>query len=206
MQLRHICEVCGREEVLTPEAAYGLGWDYSPRMGSWGVISPRICPNCLINRTAWWAMAPAYPVAPVVPKTRPPAPPAPASPSSAVPPPVLPPVPPAPPSPASRAAPPLPPSPPIGASVIERGRAVIDAMIALSNITRTVSPTEEGGVTFFWPEAENQLSIEVEPTGALYVHTTDLSAGTFTDGKIPADVDDLADALDSWLAEAAANE
>lgn len=95
---------------------------------------------------------------------------------------------------------------PISASVIERGRAVIDAMIALSNITRTVSPTEEGGVTFFWPEAENQLSIEVGPGGALYIHTTDLSAGTFTDGKISADVDDLADALDSWLAEAAANE
>lgn len=95
---------------------------------------------------------------------------------------------------------------PITDTALERGRAVIDAMIALSNITRTVAPTEEGGVTFFWPAAENQLSIEVEPTGALYVHTTDLSAGTFADGKVSADDDNLTDALDSWLSEAAADD
>ena len=29
MKLRHICEVCGREEVLTPEEAYSAGWDWS---------------------------------------------------------------------------------------------------------------------------------------------------------------------------------
>lgn len=91
-------------------------------------------------------------------------------------------------------------------TALARGRAVIEAMIALNNITRTVAPTEEGGVTFFWPEAENQLSIEVEPTGALYIHTTDLAAGTFSDGLVPAGDDNLIDALDSWLSEAAGND
>jgi hypothetical protein len=94
----------------------------------------------------------------------------------------------------------------VAPSVLERGRAVIDAMIALSNITRTVAPTEEGGVTFFWPDAENQLSIEVEPSGSLYVHITDLVAGTFADGKVAADVDNLTDALQTWLAEAPADD
>lgn len=28
MKLKHICEVCGRAEILTPEEAYRAGWDY----------------------------------------------------------------------------------------------------------------------------------------------------------------------------------
>jgi hypothetical protein len=57
MELRHICEVCGLEQVLTPEAAFDAGWDHPPRMGAMGVISPRTCPDCPINRTVWWALA-----------------------------------------------------------------------------------------------------------------------------------------------------
>ena len=57
MRLRHICEVCGVEEILTPDEAHDVGWDYPPRMGTLGVISPRTCPNCPINRTVWWAIA-----------------------------------------------------------------------------------------------------------------------------------------------------
>ncbi|MDP0399214.1 MULTISPECIES: hypothetical protein [Tsukamurella] len=90
---------------------------------------------------------------------------------------------------------------PVAAAVIERGRAVIDAMISLSNITRAAFPTEAGGIRFFWPEAENQLSIEVEPSGALYVHATDRPAGTFSEDEIAPDVVDLVVALDSWLSE-----
>jgi hypothetical protein len=26
-------------------------------MGTWGVISPRTCPNCSFKTTVWWAMA-----------------------------------------------------------------------------------------------------------------------------------------------------
>ncbi|MEV5832867.1 hypothetical protein [Nocardia sp. NPDC052112] len=94
----------------------------------------------------------------------------------------------------------------ISAFVIERGHAVIEAMITLGNFTRIVFPTEEGGIRFYWPEAENQLTIDVEPNGDLYVHAADLDAGMFDDGKISADVDDLPEALDSWLSEAAADE
>lgn len=52
----HWCEKCGLEVLLTPEQAYQLGWDFPPKMGTWGVISPRTCGNCLIEGTAWWAL------------------------------------------------------------------------------------------------------------------------------------------------------
>lgn len=87
--------------------------------------------------------------------------------------------------------------------VIERGHAVIDAIITHSSITRTISPTDDGGVSFFWPDMENQLSIEVEPSGALYIHTVDLLAGTFSDRRISADILNLVETLDPWLVEVA---
>lgn len=57
MRLRHICEVCGKEEILSPEEAYNRGWDYPPKMGAFGVISPRTCGNCNITDTLWWQIA-----------------------------------------------------------------------------------------------------------------------------------------------------
>lgn len=56
VHLRHICEVCGTEEILTAEAAYHAGWDYPPRMGAFGVIGPRTCAHCAVNQTVWWAI------------------------------------------------------------------------------------------------------------------------------------------------------
>ncbi|WP_350222961.1 hypothetical protein [Mycolicibacterium porcinum] len=56
MPLRHMCEVCGVEEVLTPDEAYEAGWDYPPRHGWFGVISPRVCPRCPSTATVWWAL------------------------------------------------------------------------------------------------------------------------------------------------------
>ena len=35
-KLIHICEVCGKTEILTPEEAFNEGWDYLPRMGGFG--------------------------------------------------------------------------------------------------------------------------------------------------------------------------
>ncbi len=55
-KLVHICEVCGKTEILTPEEAFISGWDYPPRMGAFGVISPRTCGDCLSKDTAWWAL------------------------------------------------------------------------------------------------------------------------------------------------------
>ncbi len=52
--LLHICEVCGKTEVLDSDEAYKRGWDYPPNMGTFGVISPRTCEFCPINKTLWW--------------------------------------------------------------------------------------------------------------------------------------------------------
>lgn len=57
-RFHHICEVCSRDEILTPDEAYDAGWDYPPRMGGgFGVVSPRVCPQCPMLKTAWFAMA-----------------------------------------------------------------------------------------------------------------------------------------------------
>lgn len=52
----HRCEVCGTTALLTPDEAFDSGWDYPPRMGMWGVISPRTCGHCSIADTLWWAI------------------------------------------------------------------------------------------------------------------------------------------------------
>ena len=44
-QWRHICEVCGVEEILAPAEAFDLGWDYPPRMGQFGVVGPDVVPD-----------------------------------------------------------------------------------------------------------------------------------------------------------------
>ena len=53
----HICEVCGKTELLSAEEAFSAGWDYPPRMGHFGVISPRTCGNCLMKDTVYWKVA-----------------------------------------------------------------------------------------------------------------------------------------------------
>jgi hypothetical protein len=53
----HWCEVCGLELLLTPEIAYSLGWDFPPKMGEFGVISPRTCGACGVEGTVWWELA-----------------------------------------------------------------------------------------------------------------------------------------------------
>lgn len=57
MSLRHVCEVCGLTEILTPPEAFDAGWDYPPKMGQFGVVSPRTCPGCPNTGTVWWAIA-----------------------------------------------------------------------------------------------------------------------------------------------------
>ena len=53
---QYICEVCGKTSVMTQDEAYQDGWDYPPFMGTYGVISPRTCPNCSMMDTAWAAL------------------------------------------------------------------------------------------------------------------------------------------------------
>lgn len=58
---RHICECCGKVEIITSKKAYEQGWDY-PGEGAiypssmFGVLTPRTCGNCRITETAYWAI------------------------------------------------------------------------------------------------------------------------------------------------------
>lgn len=52
----HVCEVCGKTELLTPEEAFEQGWDYPPRMGTFGVLSPRTCGSCAMVDTLYWKL------------------------------------------------------------------------------------------------------------------------------------------------------
>lgn len=57
MLLKHICETCGKTEIMESQEAFEKGWDYPPAMYKFGVISPRTCPNCTINTTLWWEIS-----------------------------------------------------------------------------------------------------------------------------------------------------
>lgn len=50
----HICEVCGKTEIISPEEANDRGWDYPPNIGEFGVLSPRTCGECGITDTLYW--------------------------------------------------------------------------------------------------------------------------------------------------------
>lgn len=50
----HICETCGRQDYISSDEAFDKGWDYPPKMGAAGIISPRTCGGCPINTTLWW--------------------------------------------------------------------------------------------------------------------------------------------------------
>ena len=52
----HVCEVCGKREMLSPQEAFDAGWDYPPRMGRFGVLSPRTCGNCAMTDTLYWKL------------------------------------------------------------------------------------------------------------------------------------------------------
>lgn len=54
MVLQHICENCGKEEILSSEDGYKQGWDYPPKMGTFKIVSPRTCGECGITTTLWW--------------------------------------------------------------------------------------------------------------------------------------------------------
>jgi hypothetical protein len=56
VRFHHVCEVCLRDEILSPDEAFESGWDYPPKMGSFGIISPRLCPDCPTPETVWWAL------------------------------------------------------------------------------------------------------------------------------------------------------
>lgn len=56
MLLMHICDGCDTHAVLTPEKAFKLGWDYPPTMGPCTFMIPRLCPDCDITKSLFWAL------------------------------------------------------------------------------------------------------------------------------------------------------
>lgn len=58
--MRCVCEHCGKTAVFEDEdGPFNAGWDWPPRLGSWGVISPRNCESlgCNISTTVWWKIS-----------------------------------------------------------------------------------------------------------------------------------------------------
>lgn len=53
----HICEVCGRREILTPREGYEKGWDYAPYIYPFKVVSPRTCNECRMEKTVYWQIS-----------------------------------------------------------------------------------------------------------------------------------------------------
>lgn len=52
----HVCENCGKTEELEEEEGFQAGWDYPPRLGVFGMLSPRLCPECPITTSLWWRL------------------------------------------------------------------------------------------------------------------------------------------------------
>lgn len=50
----HYCECCGKKAFITSKEAFDNGWDYPPRMGSFGLLGPRTCGECDITSTLYW--------------------------------------------------------------------------------------------------------------------------------------------------------
>ena len=47
----HYCEVCGTKLFCTAQEAFEAGWDYPPKIGSFGLLGPRTCGKCTWNDT-----------------------------------------------------------------------------------------------------------------------------------------------------------
>lgn len=49
----HYCESCGAKIYCTAQEAFDNGWDYPPRIGTFGVLGPRTCGNCTMIDTLY---------------------------------------------------------------------------------------------------------------------------------------------------------
>lgn len=86
----------------------------------------------------------------------------------------------------------------ITADALARAAEVADAAKELGNSTESIFPTEEGGVRFYWSESENQLTVDVEPSGEVCVHTAELMSGAFQYVSLDWGVS-LSEHLKAWL-------
>ena len=50
----HYCEVCGTKIFCIAQEAFEAGWDYPPKIGTFGLLGPRTCGNCLLTDTLFF--------------------------------------------------------------------------------------------------------------------------------------------------------
>ena len=50
----HYCECCGAKVYCAAQEAFDAGWNYPPKMGFFGLLSPRTCGKCNITDTLFW--------------------------------------------------------------------------------------------------------------------------------------------------------
>ena len=50
----HYCEVCGKREYITADEAYNAGWNYPPKIGTFGLLGSRTCGKCPVTATLFW--------------------------------------------------------------------------------------------------------------------------------------------------------
>lgn len=97
------------------------------------------------------------------------------------------------------------------ALAVRRSGEVLEAVSALnlsagteesSQLYAAIFPTVDGGIQHFWPYRADQLSIEVEPSGSVYIHTANVVEGTYKDALIAADNSVTGDSLAPWFSVA----
>ena len=60
----HYCSGCGAKQFLTSREAFNAGWDFPGKPGiyetepdhGFGMLSPRTCPSCTIDKSLYWRM------------------------------------------------------------------------------------------------------------------------------------------------------
>ena len=50
----HYCECCDAKFYGTAQEAFDEGWDYPPKIGHFGMLSPRTCGKCDMTDTLFW--------------------------------------------------------------------------------------------------------------------------------------------------------
>lgn len=60
----HYCSGCGKKQLLSSREAFDAGWDYPGKPGlyetardyGFGIMFPRTCPSCTIDKSLYWKM------------------------------------------------------------------------------------------------------------------------------------------------------
>jgi hypothetical protein len=91
----------------------------------------------------------------------------------------------------------------ISPTAMHLSQQILDALASARLVTESIFPTEQGGVQFEWRGPIKSVSLEVEPSGGLYLHLADLTAGSYEDRQLTPTGDHLdqlvAGEISAWL-------